>query len=43
MLLDDGQRTELAPDSETGLMQRVVSGGITNIVLYYPAEITIGE
>ncbi|KAJ3847972.1 hypothetical protein EV368DRAFT_76450 [Lentinula lateritia] len=41
MLLDDGQQMELAPDSETGLMQRVVGGGMTNIVLYYPAEITI--
>ncbi|GAV98713.1 hypothetical protein LENED_000110 [Lentinula edodes] len=41
MLLDDGQQMELAPDSETGLMQRVVGGGITNIVLYCPAEITI--
>ncbi|KAJ3784162.1 hypothetical protein GGU10DRAFT_377002 [Lentinula aff. detonsa] len=41
MVFNDGERRQIAPDSETGLMRIGVDAGLTNFVLHFPAEITI--
>ncbi|KAE9385764.1 hypothetical protein BT96DRAFT_1026488, partial [Gymnopus androsaceus JB14] len=40
---NEGEKIELVPDEETGLMPVTVGEGVTSFLMHFPAEITIEE